>query len=617
MLHMSKNLRILAAQLNPVVGDIAGNMVLARGAVAEAKARGADLVVLSEHFILGYPAEDLVLKPSAVDLSMAAVHALARESASGPAVLIGAPWREDGVLRNSALFLEGGEIRARHDKRELPNYGVFDEKRHYTPGDGPAVVVEFKGVRLGLAICEDIWFERVPRAAKAAGAELLLVPNASPWRRAIQDERAAAFDRWADLKLPYLFVNQMGGQDELVFDGASYATNSTHGQRCGLVGQFETGYALVEFDPSTKQFTGLGKGCAADLDGWAAEYRAAMQGLGDYVRKNKFPGVVLGMSGGIDSAITAAIAADALGPDKVWCVMMPSKYTSTDSLEDAKACAEALGCRYDTINIHPGVEALDEMISPIINRLTSEEEAEIERAASTPLTPEATAKLMPLANKLGIAVSELQARQKVLMRRMKLEQKAKAPTKTSGSDVTAENIQSRLRAVTLMALSNKFGQMVVTTGNKSEMAVGYATLYGDMCGGYNALKDFYKTEVFELTKWRNANVPPGALVGHGDVIPERIITKPPSAELRPDQKDEDSLPPYPVLDDILRGLVDLEEDVDDILARGHDAATVRRIEHLVYIAEYKRRQAPPGVKVGGKNFGRDRRYPITNRFRDD
>ncbi|MEX1249992.1 MAG: NAD+ synthase [Hyphomonas sp.] len=552
---MSKNLKILAAQLNPVVGDIAGNTALARGAVAEGRARGADLVVLSEHFILGYPAEDLVLKPSAVDLSMAAIRALARESAAGPAVLIGAPWCEDGRLHNSALFLEGGEIRARHDKRELPNYGVFDEKRHYTPGDGAAVVVEFKGVRLGLAICEDIWFERVPRAARAAGADALLVANASPWRRAIQAERASAFDRWADLKLPYLFVNQMGGQDELVFDGASYATNGTHGARCGLVGQFETGYALVEFDPSTKQFAGLGKGCAADLEGWAAEYRAAMQGLGDYVRKNRFPGVVLGMSGGIDSAITAAIAADALGPDKVWCVMMPSKYTSTDSLEDAKACAEALGCKYDTINIAPGVGALGEMLAPAFEG--------------------------------------------------------------KKADTTEENIQSRLRAVTLMALSNKFGHMVVTTGNKSEMAVGYATLYGDMCGGYNALKDFYKTEVFELTKWRNANVPPGALVSHADVIPERIITKPPSAELREDQKDEDSLPPYEVLDDILRGLVDLEEDVDDILARGHDAATVRRIEHLVYIAEYKRRQAPPGVKVGGKNFGRDRRYPITNRFRDD
>ncbi|PKP79970.1 MAG: NAD+ synthase [Alphaproteobacteria bacterium HGW-Alphaproteobacteria-18] len=555
MLIMSNNLRILAAQLNPVVGDIKGNLALAREAHAQARQQGAHLLVLTEHFLLGYPAEDLVLKPSAVNQSMEAVRALAAETRDGPAILIGTPWSENGRLYNSACFLRGGLIEARYDKRELPNYGVFDELRHYTPGEGPPLVVEVQGVRIGVAICEDIWLERVPRATHAAGAELLIVPNASPWRRAIQDERAAAFDRWADLKLPYLFVNQMGGQDELVFDGASYATNSTHGARCGLVGQFETGTALVEFDPATKQFVGLGQSCASDLEGWHAEYRAAMQGLGDYVRKNGFPGVVLGMSGGIDSAITAAIAADALGPDKVWCVMMPSKYTSDHSLEDAKACAEALGCRYDTINIHPGVEALDEMLSDAFA--------------------------------------------------------------SKKADITEENIQSRLRAVTLMALSNKFGQMVVTTGNKSEMAVGYATLYGDMCGGYNALKDFYKTEVFELSKWRNAVHPKDALAPAGEVIPERIITKPPSAELRDDQKDEDSLPPYEVLDDILRGLVDLEEDVDDILARGHDAATVRRIEHLVYIAEYKRRQAPPGVKVGGKNFGRDRRYPITNKFRDD
>ncbi|MFN7055905.1 NAD+ synthase [Hyphomonas sp.] len=552
---MSKNIRILVGQLNPVVGDIAGNMALARAAREEARAAGADLVVLSEHFVLGYPAEDLVLKPAAVAHSMAAVEALAAETAEGPAVLIGSPWAAEGKLFNSALLLGEGRILARHDKWELPNYGVFDEKRHYTPGGGLPVVVSFKGVRIGIAICEDVWFERLPRALAAAGAELMIVPNASPWRRAIQAERAAAFDRWADVKLPYLWVNQMGGQDELVFDGGSYATDTDYAGRCGLVAQFETGTALVEFDPDTKLFSGLGTGCAGSLEDWEAEYRAAMQALGDYVRKNRFPGVVLGMSGGIDSALTAAIAADALGPDKVWCVMMPSKYTSTDSLEDAKACAEALGCRYGIINIHPGVAAMDQMLGPSFEGMRT--------------------------------------------------------------DITEENIQSRLRGVTLMALSNKFGQMVVTTGNKSEMAVGYATLYGDMCGGYNALKDFYKTEVFELAKWRNGHVPRGGLAPGGEVIPVRIITKPPSAELRDDQKDEDSLPPYPVLDDILRGLVDREEDLDAILARGHDAATVRRIEHLVYIAEYKRRQAPPGVKVGSKNFGRDRRYPITNRFRDD
>ncbi len=552
---MTQILKILAAQFNPVVGDIKGNRALAEAALEEARARGADLVVLSELFILGYPAEDLVLKPSAVEQSMAAVRGLAGMTAEGPGLVIGTPWREGGKLFNSVVLLGDGEILGRYDKRHLPNYGVFDEKRLFDAGDGPHETYAYRGAALGLGICEDLWFEDVPRAIKAAGADVLLAPNASPWRRSIQEERAGAFDQWADIELPYLFVNQVGGQDELVFDGASYATNSTHGERCGLVGQFETGTALVEFDIAAKHFVGLGASCTPDSAGWEAEYRAAVMGLGDYVNKNGFPGVVLGMSGGIDSALTAAIAVDALGAERVWCVMLPSKYTSDESLEDARVCSEALGVRYDSINIAPGVGALGEM--------------------------------------LGGQFAGTEA------------------------DTTEENIQSRLRAVTLMALSNKFGHMVVTTGNKSEMAVGYATLYGDMCGGYNALKDFYKTEVFELAKWRNSAVPAGGLGPEGEVIPVRIITKPPSAELREDQRDDDSLPPYEVLDDILRGLVDQEADIDELLARGHSEAVVRRIEHLLYIAEYKRRQAPPGVKVGGKNFGRDRRYPITNRFRDD
>lgn len=552
---MADTLKILVAQLNPVVGDVQGNLALAKDALRAGQAQGADLVALSEFFMLGYPAEDLVLKPSAVENSMEAVKSLVADTKNGPAIILGTPWIDEGYLYNSAVLLQDGDLRARYDKRHLPNYGVFDEKRLFAEGSGEHQVHSINGVKVGLAICEDLWFEDVPRAIKKAGADLLIAPNASPWRRSIQAERAGAFDRWAHLDLPYLFVNQVGGQDELVFDGASYATNSTHCARCGLVGQFETGTALIEFDPEKRSFVGLGRGCEPDSHGWEAEYRAATLALGDYVNKNRFPGVVLGMSGGIDSALTAAIAVDALGPDRVWCVMMPSKYTSTESLEDAKTCAEALGVRFDTISIAPGVSALDTM--------------------------------------LGEQFSETQP------------------------DTTEENIQSRLRGLTLMALSNKFGHMVLTTGNKSEMAVGYATLYGDMCGGYNALKDFYKTEVFELAKWRNTKVPAGALGPEGDVIPERIITKPPSAELREDQKDEDSLPPYEVLDDILRGLVDYEADIDLLLARGHDEATVRRIENLLYIAEYKRRQAPPGAKVGSKNFGRDRRYPITNRFRDD
>jgi NAD+ synthase len=552
MLLMSKKLRIFVAQLNPVVGDIRGNLELARGALAEGKAQGADLVVLSELFILGYPAEDLVLKPAAVEDSMKAVKTLAAETERAPDIIIGAPWMDEGKRHNSAVWLSGGAIKGRYDKRELPNYGVFDEKRIFDAGEGPPPVFEFHGVKIGVAICEDIWYPRVPSELHDAGAEMLIVPNGSPWRRTVQVERHTTFSAWRKTGVPYLFVNQVGGQDELVFDGSSYAVDHD-GTEHQLLGDFVTGMAMVDYDPATHRFDNAAK--AELTTGWHAEYRAAVLALGDYVNKNKFPGVVLGMSGGIDSALTAAIAVDALGPDRVWCVMMPSKYTSSNSLEDAKACAQALGVKYDSINIVPGVDALDEMLG----------------AQFSDTTP----------------------------------------------DTTEENIQSRLRAVTLMALSNKFGHMVVTTGNKSEMAVGYATLYGDMCGGYNALKDFYKTEVFELAKWRNTMVPRGALGPGGEVIPERIITKPPSAELREDQRDDDSLPPYDVLDDILRGLVDEEEPIEAILARGHDRAVVKRIEHLLYIAEYKRRQAPPGVKVGGKNFGRDRRYPITNRFRDD
>lgn len=550
---MTKTLNMLVAQLNPVVGDIKGNKALAETAHAEAKSKAADLLVLSELFILGYPAEDLVLKPAAVEHSMAAIEALIPLTKDGPAILIGSPWAVEDRLYNSVLLLQDGEIRLRYDKRELPNYGVFDEKRIFNPGEGDHELVDLNGIKVGIAICEDIWYSRVPAALHEAGAEVLLVPNASPWRRTVNAERHSTFSAWAKTGVPYLFVNQVGGQDELVFDGASYAVDFD-GTEHQLLTDFTTGTAMVTYDGNRHRFV-PGQPTAELTQGWEAEYRAATLALGDYVNKNRFPGVVLGLSGGIDSALTAAMAVDALGPDRVWCVMMPSKYTSSDSLEDAKACAEALGVRYDIINIAPGVGALDEM--------------------------------------LGAAFAETQP------------------------DTTEENIQSRLRGLTLMALSNKFGHMVVTTGNKSEMAVGYATLYGDMCGGYNALKDFYKTEVFALSRWRNTAVPAGALGPGGEVIPERIITKPPSAELREDQRDDDSLPPYDVLDDILRGLVDAEEDVDDILKRGHDEAIVRRIEHLLYIAEYKRRQAPPGVKVGSKNFGRDRRYPITNRFRDD
>ena len=549
---MTDRLSLYLAQLNPVVGDIQGNLELARSAHGRASQAGADLLVLPELFLIGYPPEDLVLKPSAVSACESAIRRLAGETSGSPtAILVGAPWAEEEQLFNSALLLDDGEIVFRYDKRELPNYGVFDEVRLFDPGEGAPSPVTFRDHRIGIAICEDIWLQRVPQALADGGAELIIAPNASPWRRTVRKERHTTFSAWRRTGLPYVFLNQIGGQDELVFDGASYAVDGD-GTEHQVLGDFVTGEALVHYHRGPRRFeTQAG---AALTEGHEAEYRAGMIALRDYVDKNRFPGVVLGLSGGIDSALTASMAVDALGADRVWAIMLPSRYTSGESLADAEACAKALGIRYDTIPIGPGVIALDGMLAPHFE-----------------------------GTEAGTA---------------------------------EENIQSRLRGLVLMALSNKFGPMVVTTGNKSEMAVGYATLYGDMNGGYNALKDYYKTEVFALSAWRNAHLPRDAKGPAGIVIPQSIIEKPPSAELREDQRDDDSLPAYEVLDDILRGLVDDDEPLDEIVARGHDRALVQRIEHLLYVAEYKRRQAAPGVKIGRRNFGRDRRYPITNRFRD-
>ncbi len=549
---MSKKLNITIAQLNPIVGDIAGNLALAKSAIETARADQSDLVVFSELFLLSYPPEDLVLKPAVCKASDAALAELAEFiGQDGPAVLIGAPHRTMTGVRNSAFLITGGEIVDRFDKFELPNYGVFDDKRVFESGDGERVSFQLNGVKLGVAICEDIWFGNIPGKVKEEGCDLLLALNASPWRRTIHRERRTAFSSWESPDLRYIFINQVGAQDELIFDGASYAWTADKRHEW-LFPDFESGVKTIGFDADEKSFDLVSD--RPPLQGLEADYRAAVMALGDYVTKNRFPGVLLGLSGGIDSALTAAIAVDALGADRVWCIMLPSKYTSDHSLEDAEACAKALGVRYDSVSIAPGVEALSDMTGPLFE--------------------------------------------------------GRKP------DTTEENIQSRLRGVTLMALSNKFGHMVVTTGNKSEMAVGYATIYGDMCGGYNPLKDFYKTEVFELSRWRNECDASGLLGPMGEVIPERIITKPPSAELREDQKDEDSLPPYEALDDILRGLVDYELSVSEICARGHDRDVVKRIEHLLYISEYKRRQSAPGPKIGPRNFGRDRRYPITSRWRD-
>jgi len=549
---MTDSLTIAIAQLNPVVGDIEGNV--AKIKTARDKAPDADLIVFSELFVTGYPPEDLVLKPAFQDEAMAAVQSLAELTADkGPALLIGTPWRQDGALFNAVALLSGGKIEALRFKHHLPNYGVFDEVRVFEAGPMPGPV-NFKGVRLGIPICEDIWFEDVCECLQETGAEILVVPNGSPFNTSKLDKRINhVVARVTECGLPLIYANQLGGQDELVFDGASFVLNADRTLALQLPA-WEEALAETQWARNGEAWR-CQEGDKVRLeDGLESVYLAMVLGLRDYVEKNRFPGVVLGLSGGIDSALCAAVAVDALGPDRVHCVMMPSRYTSQESLDDAADCAKRLGVSYETISIAEAVETFDGMLAPVFGNLAS--------------------------------------------------------------DTTEENIQSRIRAVILMALSNKFGHMLVTTGNKSEMSVGYATLYGDMCGGYNPLKDVYKTDVFGLSRWRNDHLPKGAHGPEGAVIPVNIIDKPPTAELRPDQKDEDSLPPYDVLDDILESLVENELSIEEIVARGHDLTVVKRIEHLLYIAEYKRRQSPPGVKVGIKNFGRDRRYPITNGFRD-
>jgi NAD+ synthase len=551
---MTDRLRIAIAQLNPTMGNVAGNLALARKARAEAAEGRADVILFSELFIVGYPPEDLVLKPSLQQAAREAVEALAQDTADGgPAVLMGSPWVDDGKLYNACLLLEAGKVAAHTYKYDLPNYGVFDEKRVFTPGPMPGPF-NIRGVRIGVPICEDIWTPDVVECLAETGGEILLVPNGSPFEAGKEDVRLnLVAARVTEARKPLVYLNQIGGQDELVFDGASLVVNADRSVAWALPAWQEM-VAITEWRREGEIWV-----CAPG-ERWAGEersqsvYHAMMLGLRDYVNKSRFPGVVLGLSGGIDSALSAAVAVDALGADRVRCVMLPSRYTSQESLDDAAACAKLLGCPYETIPIETAVATFGETLASAFA--------------------------------------------------------GRAP------DTTEENIQSRIRGVILMALSNKFGPMVLTTGNKSEMSVGYATLYGDMCGGYNVLKDVYKMEVFRLARWRNQVRPKGGMGPEGRAIPENIIVRPPSAELRADQTDQDSLPPYEVLDGILECLVEHEMSFEDVVAKGYEPATVRRIENLLYIAEYKRRQAPPGVKIGPRNFGRDRRYPITNAFRD-
>jgi NAD+ synthase len=551
---MTDTFRIALAQLNPIMGDIHGNLTRARAARADAAAQGADLIAFPELYIVGYPPEDLVLKPALQSDAREAIEKFAKDTADGgPAVLVGAPWVEDDKLYNACLLLDGGRIAGKTFKVDLPNYGVFDEKRVFAPGPMPGPF-NIRGVRIGVPICEDIWTADVVECLAETGGEILLVPNGSPFEAGKEDVRLNLIAaRVTESKLPLVYLNQVGGQDELVFDGASFVANADCSIPIMLPG-WEEKLVVTQWTREANGWVCAPGERAPSEDRSHAVYHAMMLGLRDYVNKNRFPGVVLGMSGGIDSALSAAVAVDALGKDRVRCVMLPSKYTSGDSLYDAAECSALLGVHYDTVGIEGVVDAFTAALAPTF------------------------------AGKRA--------------------------------DTTEENLQSRARGVILMAISNKFGPMVLTTGNKSEMSVGYATLYGDMCGGYNVLKDVYKMEVFRLARWRNEFVPTGSLGPEGRVIPERIIEKPPSAELRDNQKDEDSLPPYEILDGILECLVENEMTFEDTCAKGYHPATVKRIEQLLYVSEYKRRQAPPGVKISARNFGRDRRYPITNAFRD-
>ncbi len=550
---MPNRFRATLAQLNPTVGDLKGNASQIREAWAEARAANSDFLAMPEMFIAGYQPQDLIMRPPFVREAMAEIEALACDCADGPPLGVGGPYLDGDILYNAYWILEGGAVKARVLKHCLPNETVFDEVRLYTPGplQGP---VSIGPLRIGFPVCEDAWHEIVPETLAESGAEILLVPNGSPYYRGKFDTRMAHMvSRTVETGLSLVYLNMVGAQDDQIFDGTSFVLNPG-GALALQMPAFDEAIAHVDFVETDEGWRAEEGPKATFPDVWEQDYRAMVLSVRDYFRKTGFTKALLGLSGGIDSAIVATIAADALGPDNVRCVMLPSEYTSKHSLEDAAAVAHQLGCRLDEIPISGPRAAVTEALGPLFEG--------------------------------------------------------------TEADVTEENIQSRLRGLLLMALSNKFGEMLLTTGNKSEVAVGYATIYGDMAGGYNPIKDLYKTRVFETCRWRNANHRHWMMGPAGEVIPTRVIDKPPSAELREDQKDEDSLPPYDVLDAILEGLIDREMSVAELVAEGFDKATVKRVERLIFISEYKRFQSAPGARLTKRSFWLDRRYPIVNRWRD-
>ena len=550
---MKNNLKIALAQLNPIVGDVKGNIIKLIDIRNNLK-NEVDIIVVPELYVTGYPIDDLVLRNDFLDLVENEINSLAKMTNDGKAaIILGAPRKEKNAIRNSVFVLDNGKIISFRDKHNLPNSGVFDEQRIFSPGalSGP---VKIRNVLIGLPICEDIWTENVIECLCETGAEIILSINASPYSLKKHDQRmSVAVSRVIESKIPLIYLNRVGGQDELVFDGASFCL-SHEGKLSVQLKDFQE--EILEIDLTKLNNNWICKGKINSIStNQEALYKSLVVSVRDYVKNNGFPGVVLGMSGGIDSALVAAIATDALGSKQVKAVMMPSPYTSQESLEDAKLASSNLGIDYSYLDIKNGMDVID-------NILLDFEGSKVEPG------------------------------------------------------ITEENIQSRLRGLLLMAISNKYGSMVLATGNKSEYAVGYATLYGDMCGGFAVIKDVWKTDVFRLCEWRNSNKPSEFLGPNGTVIPKRIISKPPSAELREDQKDTDSLPEYDVLDTILRKLVEDNLSLEQIVKEGFEVKDVKKITMLLSKSEYKRFQSAPGPKVTEKAFGRDRRYPLTSGFRN-
>ena len=550
---MTDRFRLTIGQLNATVGDLPGNAAKARTAWEAARDAGADMLALPEMFITGYQTQDLVLKPAFTEDAMAEVMKFGASCTDGPAVGIGGPWREGDKLYNAYFVFKDGKLIARVLKHHLPYKQLFDELRLFDSGaiSGPYAVT---GVRIGSPICEDSWYPDVAETLAETGAEILIVPNGSPYHRNKFDLRMGHMvGRVVETGLPLVYVNMVGGQDDQLYDGASFVLNPG-GKKVVQLPAFEEAITTIDFTRTDQGWRAEPGMMAPQPDEWEQDYHAMMMGLREYLRKSGFSKVLLGLSGGIDSALVATIAADAIGPENVRCVMLPSEYTSQSSLDDAADCANRLGTRLDTVKIDGARDAVEGALAHLMEG--------------------------------------------------------------TKPDTTEENIQSRLRGVMLMAISNKFGEMLLTTGNKSEVAVGYATIYGDMAGGYNPIKDLYKTRVFETCRWRNQNHRDWMKGKAGEVIPPQIISKPPSAELRPDQKDSDSLPPYDVLDAILEGLVEKDLALKDLVAQGFDEATVKQVEKLLFNSEWKRYQAAPGPRISTKAFWLDRRYPLVNRWRD-